>query len=243
MADLVTTREHVPSQMARSAVLLLADGRLPAGGHAHSGGLEAAAALEGVRDLRSLEQFLRGRAATAGSVAAAFAAAGCAALARSKAGDVSSLIQLDRELDARIPSPTLRAVSRRLGRNMLRAGRAIWPHPGLDNLAAFLDRSPHHPVALGAVAGAAGLSPIDVAAAALHDAVAGPATAAVRLLGLDPLSVHAILGKIGPELDALAADAAAMCHRPAWELPAFSSPLLDVLAEAHATWEVRLFAS
>jgi urease accessory protein len=240
MADPAITFDHRPGLSARSALLLLADGRLPAGGHAHSGGLEAAAALEGVRDPTTLESFLRGRAATAGMVAGAFAAASCAAFEHR---GVSNLVQLDTELNARIPSPTLRAVSRRLGRNMLRTGRAIWPHPGLDDVAADLDRSPHHPVALGAVAAAAGLSPDEVAAAAMHDAVAGPATAAVRLLGLDPLAVHAILGKLGAELDALAANAAAMCDRPAPQLPAFSSPVLDLLSEAHATWEVRLFAS
>lgn len=240
MADPAITFESPPGQSARSALLLLADGRLPAGGHAHSGGLEAAAALEGVRDLSSLEPFLRGRAATAGMVAATFAAASCAAIEH---GGVSGLVELDTELDARIPSPALRDVSRRLGRNLLRAGRAIWPQPGLDDLAAAVDRSPHQPVALGAVAAAAGLAPTDAASATMHDAVASPATAAVRLLGLDPLAVHAILGRLGPELDALAAHAAEVRHRPVPELPAFSSPLLDLLAEAHATWEVRLFAS
>jgi len=232
---------------SRSALLILTDGRLPAGGHAHSGGLEAAAALEGVRDLSSLELFLRGRAATAGAVAAAFVARSCAAFSNAAPGegnaDIGELVQLDRELNARIPTPALRAVSRRLGRNLLRAGRAIWPDPGLDDLSDAMGRSPHHPIALGAVAAAAGLAREEAASAAIHDAVTGPATAAVRLLGLDPLSVHAILGRLGPETDALTANAAALSHQPPSELPAFSSPLLDVLAEAHATWEVRLFAS
>ncbi len=39
-------------------------------------------------------------------------------------------------------------------------------------------------------------------------------------------------------------DAAAACaDHDARDLPAHSAPLLDILAEAHATWEVRLFAS
>jgi urease accessory protein len=101
----------------------------------------------------------------------------------------------------------------------------------------------HQPVALGAVAGAAGLEPIGAAAAAMHDAVAGPATAAVRLLGLDPFSVHAVLARLGPDLDALIAEGASYAHAPPADLPAWGTPLLDVLAERHATWEVRLFAS
>ncbi|RQX44658.1 urease accessory protein UreF, partial [Micromonospora chalcea] len=40
---------------------MLADGRFPAGAHAHSGGLEAAAAAGRVTDLATLEAFLAGR--------------------------------------------------------------------------------------------------------------------------------------------------------------------------------------
>ena len=100
--------EHAkPSEQASlSALLLLADGRFPAGGHAHSGGLEAAIALEGLDDVPGLEKFLRGRAATSGAVAAAFAAAACAALSRDgprpRAGTGAAIAEpLDRELDAR----------------------------------------------------------------------------------------------------------------------------------------------
>ncbi|HKT03753.1 MAG TPA: urease accessory protein UreF, partial [Rugosimonospora sp.] len=78
---------------AVSTLLLLADGRYPAGGHAHSGGLEAACAAGRVHDLDSLEGFLRGRLATAGLVGAAFAAAACAR--------PDELGALDGELDAR----------------------------------------------------------------------------------------------------------------------------------------------
>jgi urease accessory protein len=87
-------------------VLLLADGRFPTGSQAHSGGLEAAAASGRVRDVATLERFLTGRLATTGAVAAAFTAAACA-------GGPSA--RLDAELDARTPSPALRAVSRKLG--------------------------------------------------------------------------------------------------------------------------------
>ena len=57
---------------------MLADARFPAGGHAHSGGLEGAVTAGMVTDVGSLELFLRGRLATAGVVAAGLAAAACA---------------------------------------------------------------------------------------------------------------------------------------------------------------------
>ncbi|GAB3348840.1 urease accessory protein UreF [Modestobacter lapidis] len=219
-----------------AALLLLADGRLPAGGHAHSGGLEPTVAAGGVHDIASLEEFLRGRATTSGAVAAAFAAAACAALT---AGDTGRFAVLDAELDARTPSPALRATSRKLGRQLQRAMRAIRPHP----CWAELGSRPHHPVVLGAAAAVSGLSPSAAALAAVHDAVAGPATAAVRLLGLDPFATHAVLARLGPLLDDVAADATRRAAGSPADLPASAAPLLDLAAERHATWEVRLFAS
>lgn len=240
----MANRMAAPERRSLSTLLLLTDGRFPAGGHAHSGGLEAAARA-GVQDLASLEAFLRGRAATAGAVAAAAAAVACAALSDPAASEDAGAVldRLDQEVEARLPSPALRAASRRLGRQLLRAGRTVWPDARLDALAAAMPRGPHQSVVLGAVAAAAGLSPAEAAAAAVYDAVAGPAMAAVRLLGLDPFAVHAVLARLGPELDAVAAGAAAHAFRPPADLPAWSAPLLDLLAEQHMRWEVRLFAS
>jgi urease accessory protein len=219
--------------MSLTTLLLLADGRLPAGAHAHSGGLEAQVSAGRVRDVPSLSGFLHGRLSTAGLVAAAFSAAACHRPAEWPT--------LDAALDARTPSPALRRASRAQGRALLRAGRAMWPAPTTPppNPVA----APHQPIALGLVAAAAGLGPGEAAVAAAHGAVTGPAGAALRLLGLDPYAVHALLARLAPDCDRIAADAAARCDEPVDDLPAAGSPLLDIGAEDHATWEVRLFAS
>ncbi|MFD6973886.1 urease accessory protein UreF, partial [Streptomyces sp. NPDC059949] len=52
--------------MSRAALLVLADGRFPAGGHAHSGGAEAACKAGRIHDAATLEDFCRGRLHTAG---------------------------------------------------------------------------------------------------------------------------------------------------------------------------------
>ena len=65
----------------------------------------------------------------------------------------------------------------------------------------------------------------------------------MRLLGLDPYAVHALLAGLAAECDRLAADAAGRVDDPVDELPADSAPLLEIGAELHASWEVRLFAS
>ncbi|GAA3169772.1 MULTISPECIES: urease accessory protein UreF [Streptomyces] len=224
--------------MNRAALMVLADGRFPAGGHAHSGGAEAAVAAGRITDAASLEAFCRGRLHTAGLVAAGLAAAAAAG------GDP---LALDDAADARTPVPALRTAARRLGRQMMRAARAAWPSAELDALAAARPRGAHQPVVLGVAARAAGLTPLDAAYAVAYENVSGPATAVVRLLSLDPFDATAVLARLAGDLDRLAADAAAAGARFPAEgpqvLPASSAPLLDITAEQHAAWPVRLFAS
>ncbi|HLM04972.1 MAG TPA: urease accessory UreF family protein [Blastococcus sp.] len=208
-----------------SALLALADSRLPAGGHTHSGGVEQAIAAGVVTGPASLATFLRRRLATSGAVAAGLAAEACAA-----AGDADRLAELDAEADARTPSPALRRASRQQGRGLVRVGRRAWPSPSWDALPSC----PHHPVALGVAAAAAGLRSPDAAQAAAYLSISGPATAAQRLLAMDPLTVAALTARLAPEIDAVAAVDG---------LPATTDPLLDLLAEVHAARKDRFFAS
>ncbi|MGV9213819.1 urease accessory protein UreF [Micromonospora sp. RB23] len=224
-----------------SLLLLLADGRFPAGAHAHSGGLEAAVAAGRVTDLDTLEAFLVGRLATAGLVGAAFAAAAHRA-ATSAGVRAAVLARLDAELDARTASPALRGVSRRQGRALLRAGRAIWPDGPFDDLPTA-PQGAHQPLVLGLLCAAAGLSRAETATVAAYGTVTGAASAGVRLLGLDPYQVQALLVGLADLCDGTAADAARAADHPPERLPAAAAPLADIHAEAHATWEVRLFAS
>jgi urease accessory protein len=211
-----------------AALLTLADSRLPAGGHAHSGGVEQAIAAGVVTDPDTLATFLRRRLATSGVVAAGLAAASCAA-----AGDARRLGELDDEADARTPSPALRASSRQQGRGLVRVGRRAWPSPAWDALPA----QPHHAIALGVAAAAGGLTSHDAAQAAAYLSVSGPATAAQRLLAMDPLTVAALTARLSPDIDGIAG--AAVIVGP----PAATDPLLDLLAEVHAARKDRFFAS
>ncbi|GGX03544.1 urease accessory protein UreF [Streptomyces malachitofuscus] len=224
--------------MSRAALLVLADGRFPAGGHAHSGGAEAAVRAGRVTGAASLEDFCRGRLHTTGLVAAAVAAA--AALGADPG-------ELDAAADARTPSPTLRRAARRLGRQLLRAGRVAWPSAELDALAERFPKGAHQPVVLGVAARAAGLGPADAAYCAAYESVSGPVSATVRLLGLDPFEATAVSARLAPEMDTVVSRAVGTARRVAGEgadaLPAASAPLLETGAEAHAGWAVRLFAT
>lgn len=224
--------------MSRAALLVLADGRFPAGGHAHSGGAEEAVKAGRITGAESLEDFCRGRLHTAGLVAASVAAAGVLGV---DAGE------LDAAADARTPSPALRAAARRLGRQLTRAARAAWPSEELDAVAREFPKGAHQPVVLGAVARAAGLGALDAAYCAAYECVSGPAGAVVRLLSLDPFDATGVLARLAPEVDRVADRAVEVARVVADEgtdaLPAASAPLLEIGAQAHAGRAVRLFAS
>jgi urease accessory protein len=228
--------------MTRSALLLLADSRFPTGAHAYSGGLESAAAAGRVHDAATLHEFLLGRVHTAALVGASFAAASflCA--------EPEPLAELDHEYDVRLLSSALRQGSRRLGRHLLRAVAATWPSPRLELVRNLVAEGAHHPLVLGAACAAAELTVDDAAACAVHAVLAAPADAATKLLGLDPNQVSAVLARLAPTADRTAAKAVTLARMSRLRnepgmLPALGSPLLDLTAEDHAGWEVRLFAS
>lgn len=219
----------------KAALLLLGDSRFPTGAHAHSAGIEASHARGDITSIADLAAFIDGRLATSARTEAAFAAAACAGR--------ESLGALDVELCARTPSPRLRSISRSLGRQMLRPAERAWPSPAFAALRAVHPDGPLQPLALGVTAAAAGLDPEEAALCLLHHLLGAVTTAAVRLLGLDPFSVHALAARLGPQIERLASEATTRAESPARELPSTNSLLADILAEHHATWEVRLFAS
>lgn len=208
-----------------AALLLLADGRLPAGGYAHSGGLEAAVKARTVTGLPELERFLLGRLHTAGVLAAGFAAAACA-------GSDRRLRDLEVEYDTCTPSPPQRTASRSQGRALVRVAGRMWPGTWTHELPA----APHHAIVLGVLTRVVGSGPGEAALLAGLASVTGPASAAVRLLSLDPVEVQVLLAGLAPRVEQVAAEAVRRPARP-------GSVLLDLLAEAHRRAELRLFAS
>ena len=242
------------------ALWLLADSRLPTGGHAHSGGLEVAVRRGLVRVPGDVAAWLAGRVPTAGLVTAS-AAAACALLSERGAPSVGSIgegrpspeprdartvdwARWDAALSARTPVAALREVSRAQGRAMLRTVRAAWPHAAVDGLGA----RPHQALVLGVVTAAAGGSAHDAAALAVHHLVGQVCSAGVRLLGLDPLALAGVHARALHEHAAVVDRAADAGTRAATEddpdlLSTATTPLPEVLAVVHACSEGALFAS
>lgn len=230
--------------MVSSVVLLLADSRLPTGAHAHSGGVEAAVERGLLCGASDLATFLVGRLKGSGAVVAAAAATGC--LLAAPADQEPDWSRWDAAVSARTPSPAVRAASRAQGAALLRTARRMWPSPAVASLSRL--GRPHHPLVLGALVDAAGDGPGAAALLALHHLLGGACSAAVRLLGLDPITVAAVQAGTGPAAEQAAqraTQAAVEAVRRADPalLPSTGTPLLDVLAELHARAEVTLFAS
>jgi len=224
-------------------LLLLADSRLPTGGHAHSGGVEAAVERRLLCTEEDLALFLDARLRGTGPVLAAVAAAGCLLAGGGVAVEWS---RWDVAISARTPSAALRTVSRTQGGALLRTVRRIWTSPALDELAAA--GRPHHPLVLGVAAAAAGTRPAAAALLALHHLAGGACSAAVRLLGLDPIAVAAVQARAAEAATGTAREAASLATSAVQAddtrlLPGTGTPLPEVLAELHARSEVTLFAS
>ena len=219
-------------------LLLLADGRFPAGAHAYSAGVEAAVRAGDVADLGTMDRYLRGRLATSGVTEAAVAArsAGIAL------GCGGTFDELDAEYEARVLSPRFRGISRRLGRQLCRVACAAWHHAALESVAATCG-GPHQPVALGAAVVAAGGAPYDAAAISVHHLANAVVTATVRLLGLDPIACAALQAEVSGWSATLIADAPAWAVSAASALPGAGGTLTEILGEHHGTWDHRLFVA
>lgn len=219
--------------------MLLADGRLPTGSHAHSAGLEAAVRWGDVVDVDTLRRFVVARLATQGRLDAAFAAASARAWVDSAPGDrAMRLRELGEEFDARTPSPHLREQSRTLGRHLVRAAASIVDDPA--SLRTACGGAPR-PVVAGAVAAAVALPPEFAATMELHHLVAGTCGAAVKLLGLDPLAIVAVQAELAPSVDEYAVEAAHPTTPS--QLVATTCARADLLAEWHANDGARMFAT
>jgi urease accessory protein len=232
------------------AVLLqFTDGLFPAGGYAHSFGLETYVQEGAVRDhdgvLRFLQAYLDGSAGPSDAVAVVLA------WERARADDLRGLLDLDARLDAMRPAAELREASRQMGRQTLRVAASLMedapaptpspvPRQRRFHAEAEAGRTPgHHPVVFGAVGGTAGWDKEASALAYLHAAATVVVGAALRLLPLGQLEGQGILASVRPLIVRLAQSAAGAGPDDLWGF----TPGLDAASMRHARLEARLFRS
>ena len=117
------------------AVLQFADGLFPAGGFAHSLGLETYVQDGVVADRAGLEAFVT--AHLEGSAGPADAVAVAVAVRLAASDDVAGWVALDERVDAMKAVPELRAASRQMGRQTLRVAATL----GADSFLTAVERA------------------------------------------------------------------------------------------------------
>lgn len=197
-------------------LLQLADSAFPAGGFAHSGGLEAAAWLGEVRTEDDVARF----------AAATVRQAACFALPFVRAARADDVVALDHRCEASIASHVARRASRAQGRAWLRACGEIF------ELALPALPCGHLAVAFGVASAALGVDLADAQVAYLQLAARGPVTAAVRLNKLGPTAAQRVLDRLDVTFDDRSLDDAAQ-----------PSPIEELLGSLHDALPARLFQS
>lgn len=217
---------------AHTMALLLADARLPSGGHAFSAGVEPA--IQGGLSRDDVGAFLRARARTTTLVDAA-----TAVVARRAALNGASYAPVERAWAARTPSRAARTASTDLGRGLLRLAQRLWPQSAA--IAALTDgaATPPRPIVLGAIAAHAGLDAETLVRVAVYDDMAGGVAALLKLEPGDPVDGVRLVIDACAAVDPLIMQLAALTSPDA--IPAASAPQAEAWTEAHAITNRRLF--
>jgi urease accessory protein len=221
-------------------LLQLGDGLFPAGGFAHSFGLETYAQEGRVRDRDGLDAFVTAHLEGAAGPGDAVAVAVATRLA--VGGDLAGWYALDARLDAMKTVPEFRTASRQMGRQTARVAAALGDDTVLASIVSAIDDGlapGHHATVFGAAAGRLGAAPEAAAAAYLYSTAALLVGAGLRLLRLGQLDAQRVLAAARPRIARLAADAARAGVDDMWTF----TPALELAGLRHASLEMRLFRS
>jgi len=221
-------------------LLQFSDGLFPAGGFAHSFGLETYVQDGRVRDRHGLERFVA--AHLEGSAGPADAAAAAIAVGSARRDDLSAWLALDARLDAMKTVPEFRAASRQMGRQALRIAAGLGDDPFLACLARAADddrTAAHHATVFGAAVGRGGAEPAVAAAAYLYSTAALLVGAGLRLIALGQLDGQRVLAAMRGRIEQLAAAAVTASADSLWSF----NPALEIAGVRHAALEMRLFRS
>jgi urease accessory protein len=215
-------------------IFQLADSAFPAGGFAHSGGLEAAFQHSWVNDLPSLEAMIRCQLQAAAHLAAPFVAAAHREPERTPA--------CDDFCDASLNNHVANRASRAQGQAFVLAASRVFVDPALAALTAKLRscRSPGHfaPI-FGAVTRSLDIHLDRSIMLFLFLQLRGLVSAAVRLGIAGPMEGQGLQWRLGPYAESLAAPA---MQRSIHDV-AQTAPLLELLQGTQDRLYSRLFQS
>jgi urease accessory protein len=253
MTSMPITPVRAAPLSSATIAMMLADARLPVGGHVHSAGLEPA--LAGGMPPHQVPAYMLGRARTVTLVEAGTAVVarhvalqadgrGTDSPSRSAAHLAGELARIDRAWAARTPSRAVRDVSRSLARGYQRLAGTLWAtHPAV---VAIVQTRPgaagptlSRPVLLGVIAAAAGLDAESLVRLVVYDDAQTIAAAMLKLDPLDPAVPPGWVLAACAAAEEFVADLATLISADA--IPAWGAPESEGWAEAHSRTTQRLF--
>jgi urease accessory protein len=218
----------------RWRVLQIADSAFPAGGFAHSAGLEAAVHHGEARTAERLEAFVAAHLWNAGHAGLPFVAAAH--------GAPRAVWELDAEQDALLTNHVANRASRTQGRAFIATCERVFDEAALSPLAlaARARHAPSHIAPLfGAALGVLGIDRDETLGIFMHLSLRGVVSAAVRLGVVGPLEAQRLSARLAPTLDGVLA----ACSTLHPDSAASTAPVADIYPPTHDRLYARLFQS
>ena len=224
-------------------ILQLADSAFPAGGFAHSGGLEAMVQGGELPREQATRSMLRNALWQVGF--------GALPLIGAAHDSPSSLLELDARCDAFLVNHVANRASRTQGRAFFGTSVRVFCSPsaeGTTNTPPLLELyrkareaslAFHHPPVFGAVLRLLDVDRHDTAALALHLTARGITSAAVRLGLLGPHEAQRLHDASAPWVD----EVLAACEGLELDALTQTSPVIDLMQSMHDRLYSRLFQS
>jgi urease accessory protein len=221
-------------------LLQFADGLFPAGGYAHSFGLETFVQSGRVQTTEDVANFLC--AHLEGSAAPTDAVAALASRRAAIAQDLQGCLRLDQMLEAIKIAAETRGASRQMGRQTLRVLNELSRDAFVARFAAEVESGGarcHHPIVFGIASAVMNWPPEEMVAAFLYSTSALIVGASLRLLPLGQLAGQRILWNVGPVIASLSRSVQSASEEDIWSF----TPEIEIAAMQHEFLEARLFRS